>query len=548
MNSFQNKLRGGYYTPELISKFLTNWAIRSPEDKILEPSCGDGNILVESYKVLKNYGASGNSDKKLIGVEYFQQEAEKAEKRLLNLDGNLDLAEIVVGDFFEYYVKKLNFDKSFDVVVGNPPFIRYQNFPEEQKSIALELMRKNGLRPNRLTNAWLAFLVCSTLVLNKNGRLAMVIPAELFQVNYAAEVRKYLSDYFKRIFIITFKKLIFKEVQQEVVLLLAEKNSSNLEGINVIEVDDIAELSGLQLKEINENNLKPIDHNKDKWTKYFLDKDEILLLKHIKNHPQIVDSGDIFEVDVGIVTGQNSFFVMGGKDLKKYGLEESCHKIVTRSNQLRGLIFSEGDFNQNVEKNLPSFLFYPQDETEKPFSDSIQKYILDGEKKEVHKGYKCSNRKQWYKVPSVWRPDAFMLRQVHEYPKLVTNSTTASCTDTLHRVRFKNGYSPTQIANLFLNSLTFSFAEITGRSYGGGVLTFEPSEAEKLPLPLVKNDFADIGEIDRLLREGNIHEILKINDEKILKKELGFSAKDIKMLNSIWTKLKNRRIGRNHSA
>lgn len=41
------KLRGGYYTPQPIADFLAWWAIRSPSDSVLEPSCGDG-ILVES--------------------------------------------------------------------------------------------------------------------------------------------------------------------------------------------------------------------------------------------------------------------------------------------------------------------------------------------------------------------------------------------------------------------------------------------------------------------------------------------------------------------
>ena len=33
------KLRGGYYTPKLIADFLASWAIRSPADEVLEPSC-----------------------------------------------------------------------------------------------------------------------------------------------------------------------------------------------------------------------------------------------------------------------------------------------------------------------------------------------------------------------------------------------------------------------------------------------------------------------------------------------------------------------------
>lgn len=39
-----NKLRGGYYTPDKISEFITDWAVQAPADTVLEPSCGDGSF------------------------------------------------------------------------------------------------------------------------------------------------------------------------------------------------------------------------------------------------------------------------------------------------------------------------------------------------------------------------------------------------------------------------------------------------------------------------------------------------------------------------
>ena len=97
-------------------------------------------------------------------------------------------------------------------------------------------------------------------------------------------------------------------------------------------------------------------------------------------------------------------------------------------------------------------------------------------------------RNRWYVVPSVWVPNAFMLRQVHHYPKIILNDADATCTDTIHRVRLRNGTSAKTVAAAFLNSLTFAFSEVIGRSYGGGVLELEPNEAEMLPLPLLGAD------------------------------------------------------------
>lgn len=117
----------------------------------------------------------------------------------------------------------------YDVVLGNPPFIRSQNFDEQYRQKAFSLMEVEGLHPNRLTNIWIPFLVLSTCALQPRGRLGMVIPAEVMQVDYAAEVRQYLSEQYDSLTIVTFKKLLFPNAQQEVVLLLGEKTAEKKE-------------------------------------------------------------------------------------------------------------------------------------------------------------------------------------------------------------------------------------------------------------------------------------------------------------------------------
>src|SRR5581483_11628950 len=146
------------------------------------------------------------------------------------------------GDFFAYCNSHLADKRLFDAVIGNPPFIRYQTFIEDQRVIAFELMRRAGLRPNRLTNAWVPFLVASTMLLNPQGRLAMVIPAELLQVNYAAELRCFISNTYDHVTLVTFKRLLFDGIQQEVVLLLGERSGEGQTGIRTIELNEAADL------------------------------------------------------------------------------------------------------------------------------------------------------------------------------------------------------------------------------------------------------------------------------------------------------------------
>ncbi len=540
------KLRGGYYTPEPIARFLAQWAIQSPTSHILEPSCGDGVMLEAAVQALIELGNDpGVVTEHLVqAVELDPHEAMQAANRLHELNAPISPVQIHVGDFFEYAQERLSKNHLFDAIIGNPPFIRYQSFAEEHRIIAFYLMQQAGLHPSRLTNAWVPFLVASTLLLKKHGRLAMVIPAELLQVDYAAELRYFLSNYYSNITLITFKRLIFENIQQEVVLFLGERNGAERTGIRTIELDNIEELISYIHTDFSHNDPKPMDHSTEKWTRYFLSKHEIELLRALEANPNLIRAGNVIDVDVGIVTGLNEFFVLAEHQVKQFSLEAYTQRIVGRSGHLQGIIFSDSDWKTNATKQYPAFLLCLPDVSFDTLPDPVKDYIIRGEEKEINKGYKCRIRKHWYTVPSIWTPQAFMLRQVHSYPKIILNEASATCTDTIHRIKLLNGAKAATLTTAFLNSLTFAFTEVMGRSYGGGVLELEPREAGKLPLPLMGAEALDICEINKLLLESHIETVLDITDKVLLIDNLGLDAKDAKMLRTIWKKLRDRRINR----
>ena len=127
---------------------------------------------------------------------------------------------VKTGDFFDWWQETRQ--PAFDVVVGNPPFIRYQTFPEPHRSRAMAIMQGFGLTPNRLTNIWVPFVVAAAMSLRPGGRMALVLPAELLQVTYAGQLRSFLTDRFTRIDIVACNELFFENAEQEVVLLLAD--------------------------------------------------------------------------------------------------------------------------------------------------------------------------------------------------------------------------------------------------------------------------------------------------------------------------------------
>ncbi|MDR2223137.1 MAG: N-6 DNA methylase [Flavobacteriaceae bacterium] len=536
------KLRGGYYTPQPIADFICKWAIQSETKSVLEPSCGDGNFVESIVNTFKSLNVKNSEiNKRIKAIELVSEEANKAKARVRELG----ISECIIenSDFFHFLLDHKN--EAYDVVVGNPPFIRYQNFPEEHRNLAFDMMFKMGLSPNKLMNIWASFLVVSASLLKEKGKLGMVIPAELFQVKYAAETRVFLSKFFSNITIITFKKLVFEDIQQEVVLLLCDKDPKIKQGIKVIEVEDINELIKIDWDVINKTVVKSLDHSSEKWTKYFLDEKEIQLLRKIKVDTRVEPASSVMEVRVGIVTGRNEFFMLNKEQISQWKLENSTKKVVGRSVHLKGVIYDDSDFNENVDNGYPVNMFLPEELEKEKLPLEVRDYIDYGEKNDFHTGYKCKIRKLWYITPSLWKPDAFALRQVGDYPKLIVNNTDASCTDTLHRIRMKKEGMADIIALSFLNSLTFAFTEIMGRSYGGGVLTFEPSELEELPLPILNSiEGIDIKKVDELIRMRKIEEVLNIIDHELLIVQLKLSQVEVNALRNIWRKLSNRRNNR----
>lgn len=522
-----DKLRGGYYTPEPVARFLATWvSVAGPT--VLEPSCGDGAILRE----LTQHGDATQ----VLGVELFPEEADKA--RLASG------ARVIAADFFTWFTAEHR--GRFDGAAGNPPYIRFGSWEEPYRTPALDLMRSEGMRPTKLTNAWVPFVVASILAVRDGGRIGLVLPAELLQVGYASALRSYLVDRCLAITVVSFDRLLFPGVLQEVVLLLAERGEGPA-AIRTVEVGDASALTDLGLTA--GPAVRAQLHETEKWTKYYLDTEQIDALRSIRTDARLPHLGRWAEVDVGVVTGRNSFFCMSRADSDARRLTPFTIPLVARSSQLPGLTFTAADFDDQEEAGARTRLLALNEGTSLQQEPYLQEYIEAGAADGVPSGYKCRIRRNWWQVPSIWIPDGFMLRQIHHHPRLIANTASATSTDTVHRVRVRSGVEMQSLAVAAFNSFTFAAAEVIGRSYGGGILELEPSEAEELPVPsptLVPKWLS--AKADELAREGRLEDAMGLVDDNLLVDRLGFSPQSVLLLRSAWQRLQRRRTTRGKSS
>jgi adenine-specific DNA-methyltransferase len=139
------KESGSYYTPDPVVAGLLRWSIRHEQDRLLDPSCGDG-VFIAGHR-------------NAVGIEQDSQATQIAMRRA-------PWALVHEGDFFSWAAETA---ERFDCAAGNPPFIRYQSFKGKQRDRAIQLCAGLGADFSGLASSWAPFLVAAASLLKPGG-------------------------------------------------------------------------------------------------------------------------------------------------------------------------------------------------------------------------------------------------------------------------------------------------------------------------------------------------------------------------------------------
>lgn len=507
------KLRGAYYTPPALARWCVRWALARGARTVLEPGCGDGAFL----EALSAHRVS------LTAIELDPLEASKARRKH---------AGVETGDFFAWL--DANEEDTFDAVVGNPPYIRYQYLDPEPREIAARLCARAGVPVSKLTNAWVPFVVLSLERLAPGGRLAMVIPAEVMHVHHADGLRRFLERNARTLSVVHLREMVFPGALQGVVLLLVEKGTASDPPCapEIIEVEGVAALPATF-----EAVRRPL-RKSGRWMWSLLEDDEAALLARASEHTPSFK--DLASVDIGIVTGCNEFFVTDRETVTKHGLERWVKPMLGKSEHVAGVRYTTKDHEKN-ERDGKRVCFVSL-EAKTKLTAGLRDYLAQGEEQDLPARYKCRIREPWWAVPYVWRAPVSLLKRCHAHPRLVLNEAKSYSTDTAYRIVPKG--EPRDLVGSFLSSLTLLSCELEGRHYGGGVLELVPSEIERLLVALRPTSARELALIDREVRGGRLP--LDRQDARLLEGGANgpFSHGEVLALRAAWERLRARRLRR----
>ena len=537
------KKRGGFYTPSAVCEFMVKWVMTFKPRTVLEPSCGEGRFLSALASV-----AGQCEGLSVTAIEQDADEAEKARGAAKGLPG----AEIITGGFFRHYLERIDGKRTFDAIIGNPPYIRYQEFTGQDAQIAAALMKGHGTGLNRLTNAWIAFVALCADAVSRDGVLAMVLPAELVRAPGAERLRALLAGKFEQITVVLFRDRVFAGALQKTALLLARRRAPETErGLYVFFVKNAESLTDDRLERIlcADHTRVPAEDLTRNWLAVTMGREQKAALSKLAQDPRVKSTTDLFEVNIGMTTGENRFFILTRERAIEFDIDSrDLRPILSKSAHLRGMVFRKDDYAQLLNDEAGVLLFDPEHNGAGcPSRAGARAYVADGEDRGMGLTFKCQQRKEgdmWHIPPHSWEPQAMMSKLVHAVPRIVLNPAGALATDSLLKLRFHDGVDGARVVAAFMNSYTLALAEMRGAPYSGGVLSLNPGTVRSLRIPMAGAEKLDIERFDRLYREGRIEQIIEETDRVLLEEGLGLSGEEITALRSIWKKFQSQRLNK----
>lgn len=500
----RKKARGGFYTPaDVVEEVLARTGC-SPDDCVLEPSCGDGAFLA----ALAARGCRG------VGVEMDAGEARKA--------------ALAAGDSF--LVVNLPFQdfagdsgEEFDLVVGNPPYVRYQSISPGLRDKSARLCREAGFNLPGTANAWVSFVVLAASMVRDGGRMGLVVPQEIMHCRYAPALRSFLASAFGETTIVLLDYKAFPEALQSVALLVCrDKGRSGALFLERTQGRPARTVSVTQVEGVGPDN----------WRRLVVDRNDLAFFDEMAVSLPVL--GDLAKVSISVTTGANGFFLMNGTRAGKAGLSPWCEPAVSKA--LPGLFWDGGRLAEATVAGSDTVMLATKGKRGGPQLDA---YLRLGVSAGIDKKYKCRTRSPWHAVPSGVPAAALMTRRNGKWPMIAVNGAGVLTTDSIHRVSPKPRVDPAALAACFATSLCAVGCELSGRSHSGGALELLPAEAMAVHVPWFPEASRFLPDIDRILVRSGQVAAMEAADDMILGNLAGMGKGDVSRIRrlavGLWT-------------
>lgn len=495
---------GIYYTPPEAAKILARWAIRSPEETVLEPSFGGCAMLSAAVSVFAALGNHSPS-KQLYGYD-----VDAVAFKYLNQMG-IDNAE---GHFKKQDFLRSNADGTqVGAVLANPPFISYHRLNENQRRLTEKLRQKYFPQLPKLASLWVYFLLHSLSFLRPGGRMAFLLPTAVGTADYARPLLTFLQQRFSGVELVHVNERLFIQAgadERISLLLLGNYAPDGLPRTTPLRTRNIASIEEAGLPETSTCTSEP--HSMD------LDVRDLAINALSQLGHALISLGSVASVKIGEVVGNINFFVKPMSEWRKQKITSIyLVPLFTRSVQIRGIYMPTAE-----ELEKPSAIPYLLLPPERQLPKAIENYLAQYPEEDIETNKTFKKRDTWYRCSYASDAHAFIGSISHDYPRIIGNCNGISCSNAFYKIVLQQPID--MAAWLPILSITTPFrlsAEILGRVRGSGGIKLEPSDVKRLCIPkqlprLSKDDLEALREkIGTLIRAGELDSAGQLADSQV---------------------------------
>lgn len=224
--------------------------------KILENSCGEGNVLVVVVQRYiddcKRQGLSRTKIKNglfkdIYGVEIDPEKVQKCIKNLNDVLVKNSINQVNWQICNEDYLRKSDTLK-YEFIVGNPPYITYKEMDDSDRKFLKD--KFESCKKGKFDYCY-AFIEKSIKSLAKNGKMSYLVPSSIFKTVYGSKLRECMKPHIKIIRDYTQERMFDNALVKSAIMVLGRNKEDS-----VLYYTDVTLKVNLQL---------PIDKLTDKW-------------------------------------------------------------------------------------------------------------------------------------------------------------------------------------------------------------------------------------------------------------------------------------------
>ena len=539
---FTDKKRQKKTIKPLVEKLSTyrDWLLQLT---ICDPACGSGAFLNEALNFLiTEHGYVDELQAKLFGDAMVLSDVENSilENNLFGVDLNEESVEIaklslwlrtaqpnrklnslnnnikcgnsliddpeIAGDKAFHWKQEFPtvFDKGgFDVVIGNPPYVRVQSLKENYFS-QTEFLEKTYVSATGKYDLYAIFMESSYNLINQFGLVSFILPHKFLVADFGTGIRKFLSENKAVESIVHFgSDTVFNDASTYTCIVNLQKKADELK---FVKIKPLNITNPFKFNSINYSYL-----SNEAWL--LKDKTEISLFDKITKGKSLDNMCEgIYQ---GLITTGDDIFMVEGEIEDK--IFRGYSKALASYIEIEAGLLKEVLKGQDIKRYLPlrsnRYVIYPhklnssnktvaidEDNFESLYPKTFN-YLLNFKEHLVEKKIRYkTNPKYWYSLHrsreiSLFEQDYLITPQLQNYPSFTVKETNVYADAGGYLLLPKKMYNSLELLPILNSKLLWYFIKNTSSEYSGGYFYFKTKYLEPFCIPSQRLDDFDFKDV-----------------------------------------------------